>query len=47
VRPPLAWPGSAGDSTAVRPVQASELGATLRKIARGDGKTPVAFPGVV
>lgn len=47
VRPPLAWPGSAGDSTAVHPVQASELGATLRKIARGDGKTPVAFPGVV
>ncbi len=47
VRPPLAWPGSAGDSTAARPVQASELSATLRKIARGDGKTPVAFPGVV
>ncbi len=47
VRPPLAWPQSAGDSSSLRPVQASELGATLRKIARGDGKTPVAFPGVV
>ena len=47
VRPPLAWPESAGDKAAVRPVQASELGATLRKIARGDSQTPVAFPGIV
>ena len=47
VRPPLAWPGSARGGAAARPVEASELGATLRKIARGDSKTPVAFPGVV
>ena len=47
VRPPLAWPGSSGTQVALRPVQASELGATLRKLARGDGKTPVEFPGIV
>jgi len=47
VRPPVAWPGSSGSQVALRPVQASELGATLRRIARGDGKTPVVFPGVV
>jgi hypothetical protein len=47
VRPPLAWPDSSGGRVAVRPVQASELGATLRKVARGNGKTPVVFPGVV
>jgi hypothetical protein len=47
VRPPLAWPGSSGTRVSMRPVQASELGATLRKIARSDGKTPVVFPGVV
>jgi len=47
VRPPLAWPGGAGSATVSRAVQASELGATLRQIARGDGKTPIPFPGVV
>jgi hypothetical protein len=47
VRPPLAWPGMSGSATAARAVEASELGATLRQIAHGDGKTPVAFPGVV
>ncbi len=47
VRPPLAWPGVAGSATASRPVEASELGATLREIAHGDGETPVPFPGVV
>ena len=47
VRPPLAWPGMEGSATAARAVEASELGATLRQIARGDGQTPVPFPGVV
>jgi hypothetical protein len=47
IRPPLAWPGGAGSATASRPVRASELGATLRQIARGDGATPIPFPGVV
>jgi hypothetical protein len=47
VRPPLPGPGIAPRPPVVRPVQASELGATLRRIARGDGKTPVVLPGVV
>ena len=47
VRRPLAWPGVVGSATASRPVQASELGATLRQIARGDSTTPIPFPGVV
>jgi hypothetical protein len=47
VRPPLAWPRSEGEAVVARPVQASELGAALRQIARGDGVTPIAFPGVI
>jgi hypothetical protein len=47
VRPPLAWPESSGSQVSLRPIQASELGAALRKLAQGDGKTPVVFPGVV
>ena len=38
---------SDGEAVVARPVQASELGATLRQIARGDGITPIAFPGVI
>jgi hypothetical protein len=47
VRPPLAWPRSEGEAVVARPVQASELGAALWQIARGDGVTPIAFPGVI
>jgi len=47
VRPPLAWPGGAREAVAARPVHASELGATLRQIARRDAATPIAFPGIV
>jgi hypothetical protein len=32
---------------AARPVHASELGDTLRQIARRDAATPIAFPGIV
>ena len=46
LRPPLAWPGDVRSATPSRPVQASELGAALRQIARGDGTTPIPFPGV-
>jgi hypothetical protein len=47
VRPPLAWLRGAGEPVVARPVQASELGATLRQIARSDGVTPIEFPGVL
>jgi hypothetical protein len=47
VRPPLAWSSSEGEAVVARPVQASELGAALKLIARGDGVTPIAFPGVI
>ena len=47
VRPPLAWPRGEGGAVVERPVQAGELGEALRQIARGDGVTPIAFPGVI
>ena len=47
VRPPLAWARDAGEPIVARPVQASELAAALRQIARGDGVTPIEFPGVI
>jgi hypothetical protein len=47
VRPPLAWPRGAGEPVVARPVQASELGAALRQIARSDGVTPIEFPGIL
>ncbi len=47
VRPPLAWERGPGEPLVARPVQASEIGAALREIARSDGVTAIDFPGVV
>ncbi len=47
VRAPVAWSRDAGEPVVARTVQASELCAVLRQIARGDGVTPIDFPGVI